>query len=136
MTINTAPNRRILPTTLAAALAGLLLLSGCTKQTDEDGVAAETQTTQTETTNAGSAAEQAGIDRLLVSYADMAHAAYKDSLETAKDLQNAVNTYVDTPTEANLEAQKRHIKQRVSRIRRLKSSALMRVLSALMMSVK
>ncbi|HAM61208.1 MAG TPA: imelysin, partial [Psychrobacter sp.] len=106
MTINTAPNRRILPTTLAAALAGLLLLSGCTKQTDEDGVAAETQTTQTETTNAGSAAEQAGIDRLLVSYADMAHAAYKDSLETAKDLQNAVNTYVEAPTEANLEAAK------------------------------
>lgn len=105
MTINTAPNRRILPTTLAATLAGLLLLSGCTKQTDEEAVATDAQTKQTETTGS-QAAEQAGIDRLLVSYADMAHAAYKDSLETAKTLQDAVNTYVDAPTEANLEAAK------------------------------
>ncbi|MGM8886076.1 imelysin family protein [Psychrobacter sp. 1U2] len=106
MTINTVSNRRILPTTLAATLASLLLLSGCTKQTDEEAVTTDAQTTQTETTSSQAAAEQAGIDRLLVSYADMAHAAYKDSLETAKDLQNAVNTYVETPTEDNLKAAK------------------------------
>ena len=32
MTITTVTSRKILPTTLAAALAGLLMVSGCTKQ--------------------------------------------------------------------------------------------------------
>ena len=105
MTVNTARSRKILPTTSAAALSGLLLLSSCTKQTDETAVdnQAEVQTTE----NIGgsrSAAEQANVDRLLISYADIAHASYKDSLETAKALQTAVNSYVDTPNEATLKA--------------------------------
>ena len=109
MNISPATSRKILPTTLAAALAGILLVSGCTKQSDET-TASEAQTdvqaTQNSDNKTSSAADQAHIDRLLISYADMAHAAYKDSLETAQLLQTAVNTYVDTPTQANLDAAK------------------------------
>ena len=36
MTITTETRRKILPTTLAVALAGLLMVSGCTKKTEED----------------------------------------------------------------------------------------------------
>ena len=110
MTITTVTNRKILPTTLAVALAGLLMVSGCTKKTDEDMATAEAQT-EVVSTEAGdsiemSAAEKAHIDRLAISYANMAHAAYKDSLDTAKALQTAVDTYVATPTQANLDAAK------------------------------
>lgn len=109
MNNSSATSRKILPTTLAAALAGILLVSGCTKQSDETPTAeAQTDIQGAENTDSktSSAAEQAHIDRLLISYADMAHAAYKDSLETAKLLQTAVNAYVDTPTQANLDAAK------------------------------
>ena len=111
MTITTVTSRKILPTTLAVALAGLLMVSGCTKQADEDTAA--TAETQTEVANTESgdgtemtAAEKAHIDRLIISYANMAHAAYKDSLDTAKALQTAVETYVATPTQENLDAAK------------------------------
>ena len=110
MTITTETRRKILPTTLAVALAGLLMVSGCTKKTEEDTAATETQTevvsTETGDNTEISAAEKAHIDRLIISYANMAHAAYKDSLETAKKLQTAVNTFVATPTQANLDAAK------------------------------
>ncbi|MEO1850545.1 MAG: imelysin family protein, partial [Psychrobacter sp.] len=110
MTITTETRRKILPTTLAVALAGLLMVSGCTKKTEEDTAATETQTevvsTETGDNTEISAAEKAHIDRLVISYANMAHAAYKDSLETAKKLQTAVNTFVATPTQANLDAAK------------------------------
>ena len=110
MTIHTVTSRKIFPTTLAAALAGLLMVTGCTKQTDEDAAAVDTQTevktTPDEGSTKASAAEKVSLDRLLLSYADMAQAAYKDSLETAKLLQTAINTYVDTPTQANLDAAK------------------------------
>ena len=111
MTITTVTRRKILPTTLAAALAGMLMVSGCTKQTTEDTTtAAETQTEVKNTESADntklSAADRAHTDRLMISYANMAHAAYKDSLETAKLLQTAVETYVATPTQANLDAAK------------------------------
>ncbi|GAA0808556.1 imelysin family protein [Psychrobacter piscatorii] len=110
MTITTETRRKILPTTLAVALAGLLMVSGCTKKTEEDTAATETQTevvsTETGDNTDISAAEKAHIDRLMISYANMAHAAYKDSLDTAKTLQAAVDTYVATPTQANLDAAK------------------------------
>ena len=111
MTITTVTSRKILPTTLAAALAGLLMVSGCTKQAKEDtDTTADTQTAVQDTTAADttklSAVDQAYTDRLMISYANMAHAAYKDSLDTAKALQTAVETYVTTPTQANLDAAK------------------------------
>ncbi|MGO3641192.1 MAG: imelysin family protein, partial [Psychrobacter sp.] len=111
MTITTVTNRKILPTTLAAALAGLLMVSGCTKQTEENTDAnteaqAEVQSTESADTTDLSTTEQADTDRLMDSYANMAHAAYKDSLDTAKLLQAAVEAYVATPTQENLEAAK------------------------------
>lgn len=110
MTITIETRRKILPTTLAVALAGLLMVSGCTKKTEEDTAPTEMQTevvsTETGDNTEISAAEKAHIDRLVISYANMAHAAYKDSLETAKKLQTAVNTFVATPTQANLDAAK------------------------------
>ena len=107
MNITTVTSRKILPTTLAAALAGILMLSGCSKPANEKAATDTTaETTENADSKTSSAASQAQLDRLLVSYADMAHAAYKDSLETAKLLQSAVNTYVETPTQANLDAAK------------------------------
>ena len=109
MNITTATSRKILPTTLAVALAGIVMVTGCAKQSEDTAVVdtqTETQSEATDSTEKVSAAEQANIDRLLISYADMAHADYKDSLDTAKILQTAVNTYVDTPTQANLDAAK------------------------------
>ena len=64
----------------------------------------------------------------MISYANMAHAAYKDSLDTAKALQTAVETYVTTPTQANLDAAKAAYKARASRIRKLRFSVLMKAL--------
>lgn len=109
MNMTTVTSRKILPTTLAAALAGILLVSGCTKQANDDTATdAQTEVQNTDAANnkTTSGAEQANIDRLALSYVNMAHAAYKDSLDTAKTLQTAVNAYVDAPTEANLEAAK------------------------------
>lgn len=103
MTIITATSRKILPTTLAAALAAMLMVSGCTKQASDD---TKTESAQGSDTSKTPAADQANVDRLLLSYSDMAQAAYQDSLATAKLLQAAVNTYVDTPTQANLDAAK------------------------------
>ncbi|WP_350560186.1 imelysin family protein [Psychrobacter sp. CAL346-MNA-CIBAN-0220] len=110
MTINTVTSRKTLPTTLAVALASILIMSGCTKQTDDTAATDKQTDTQTMTNDKDtmklSAADQAHIDRLLLSYADMVHAAYNDSLETGKILQTAVNTYVATPTQVNLDAAK------------------------------
>lgn len=46
------------------------------------------------------------LDNLLTSYANMALAAYSDSLEGAKQLQAAVDKLVAEPTQANLDAAK------------------------------
>ena len=107
MNINNALRQKMLPSALAAALAGILMASGCTKQTDDSVDAAAQTDAQVMAADAEQpAADAAKIDRLLISYADMAHAAYKDSLDLAKELQTAVNTYVEIPTQENLEAAK------------------------------
>ncbi|MGO2212577.1 imelysin family protein [Psychrobacter alimentarius] len=111
MTITTVMRRQILPTTLAATLAGLLMVSGCTKQANEDTNAdattqSEVQSTETTDDTTLSAVDKAHTDRLMISYANMAHAAFKDSLDTAKALQVAIDTYVATPTQSNLDAAK------------------------------
>ena len=107
MNIMTVTSRKILPTTLAAALAGILMVSGCSKQSDEKAnTDTPIETAEKTASKTSSAADKAHMDRLLISYADMANAAYKDSLETAKLLQSAVNTYVETPTQEKLDAAK------------------------------
>ncbi|MGO3177572.1 imelysin family protein [Psychrobacter sp.] len=106
MTIITTTSRKILPTTLAAALAGLLMVSGCTQQTEETSDASADTQTEVQETESADNTEMSPADELVTSYANIAHAAYKDSLETAKTLQTAVEAYVDTPTQANLDAAK------------------------------
>ncbi len=44
---------------------------------------------------------------VLTNYSNIAHAGFEDSLITAKALQKAVNTFVATPTEINLNAAKK-----------------------------
>lgn len=102
MSISTVISRKVLPSTLVAALAGVLMLSGCGKQSNEDTTEVQTKVAVADNVKL-SAAEQANIDRLIISYSDMAQAAYKDSLDTAKLLQMAVNAYVETPTQSNLD---------------------------------
>ena len=59
MSITTVTSRKILPTTLAAALATILMMTGCSKQNNEDTAATDTQAetaqvgTKTKTSAAG-----------------------------------------------------------------------------------
>lgn len=105
MTIIADQKTKLLPTTLSIALAAILTITGCSKQAEETATDTKIETTSTDTKQT-SASEQANLDRLLLSYSDMAYAAYTDSLDTAKLLQTAVNSYIDAPTEANLETAK------------------------------
>ena len=98
-----------LPTALVVALAATLTISGCTKKSDETPVETDAQVVETDGSaeqTAAVATNDAHIDRLLVSYADMAQAGYEDALEGAIKLESAIDTFVETPTEANLEAAK------------------------------
>ncbi|MDO5769073.1 MAG: imelysin family protein [Psychrobacter sp.] len=93
---------------LVLALSALLMVSGCTKKTEEATSDTTAQTATEETPASGKeqpvtgAASEASMDRLLVSYADMAQAAYEDALAGAKSLETAIDTFVAEPTEANL----------------------------------
>ncbi len=106
MTLTAMTKGRLVKTGLASAMAAALLLTGCSKTNNSDPQAETTTAQSSDASAKPSAAEQANLDRLLLSYADMAHAAFKDSLDTAKQLQTAVNTFVDDPTQANLDAAK------------------------------
>lgn len=53
--------------------------------------------------NSEPSATQANVKNTIV---DVAHAMYSNSLETAKDLQDAVDALIETPTEPNLQAAK------------------------------
>lgn len=98
-----------LNTVLMSALLTTLALSGCSKE-QEEGKAVEGATEVTADNNKQQATttanDEASVNKLLTSYADMAQASYEDSLSEAKKLQKAVDTFVADPTEANLEAAK------------------------------
>lgn len=51
-----------------------------------------------------SKAEQPAVKNVLKTYADIAQAAYEDSLDTAKTLKLAVDAFLAEPTDANLRA--------------------------------
>ena len=99
---------KALPMAMAITVAGLLSITGCSKPADEASEAADNaQVVESAGSEAVTAsASDAHIDRLVVSYANMAQAAYEDSLAEAKKLQAAINTFVATPTEENLAAAK------------------------------
>nr|WP_241878647.1 imelysin family protein [Psychrobacter sp. PraFG1]UNK05196.1 hypothetical protein MN210_14760 [Psychrobacter sp. PraFG1] len=91
-----------------ATLIGALTLSGCSKEADnasgaENSAEVTNETTETKNTQT-LAGDEASVNKLLTSYADMAQAAYEDSLSEAKKLQAAVDALVANPTQQNLEA--------------------------------
>lgn len=93
-------------TVLMSALITTLALSGCSKEKDDAAqsnqeVAVENNAQKGTATVAG---DEASVNKLLTNYADMAQAAYEDSLTEAKKLQQAVDVFIADPTEANLEA--------------------------------
>lgn len=99
---------------LMSVLVTTLALSGCSKKEDSAAqssgeVAAIDNEQQTDTPSAS--ADKEAVNKLLTSYADMAQAAYEDSLTEAKKLQKAVDTFIAEPTEANLKAAQAAYKQ-------------------------
>ena len=97
-------------TSLSIAITGFLFLSGCQKPVEDTTVQADADaTSQTEVTTVD--ATMNNEQKLLTSYANMAQAAYEDSLEEAKKLQAAIDTFVATPTQANLDAAKAAYKE-------------------------
>lgn len=90
-----SPLRAVLAT---AAVAGLLALAGCGSSDDEEAA----DTTQTPT----SEAEEATVDNRTVTttYADGVLAAYDASIASATAMQAAIETLVEEPTDANLQA--------------------------------
>ncbi|HHG88990.1 MAG TPA: peptidase [Devosia sp.] len=58
---------------------------------------------QTDTTQSQTEATPVSVREVVVSYTDLAQAAYEDSVRTAQDLKSAIETLLDEPTEENLE---------------------------------
>lgn len=74
--------------TVLSLAIGAAMLTGCADQMQKEQVQVSTP------------------DAVLNHYADIALATYEDSLTTAQTLQTAVNTLLDNPTDANLQAAK------------------------------
>ncbi|HER35551.1 MAG: hypothetical protein JXJ30_01360 [Halothiobacillaceae bacterium] len=51
-----------------------------------------------------SADRMADLNKVLVTNADIAHAVYADAVDTAEDLQAAIDRLIESPTQANLDA--------------------------------
>lgn len=114
MALTTTTRKSKLNTVLMSALLTTLALSGCSKE-QEEGKAVEGATEVTVDNNKQQATttanDEASVNKLLTSYADMAQASYEDALSEAKKLQKAVDTFVADPTEANLKAAKAAYKE-------------------------
>lgn len=92
---------------LATAIATAMFVSGCAKEQPTEAEHAEHDHKEGEAHATAVEVEKGKeAEALLNSFADMALASYSDSLEGAKKLQVALNTYVDEPTQANLDAAK------------------------------
>lgn len=95
-----------LNTVVISAFIATLALSGCSKE-KQDNTEKSNEVAidnQQQTNGAAINASEASVNQLLTSYADMAQAAYEDSLAGAKKLQQAVDIFLEEPTQANLEA--------------------------------
>lgn len=95
--------RRPLYALLTLALATSCKSSDDDKNGDGTGTGADDGGTGT---GAGVEHDLDKLKQVLETNADIAFAAYSDSVTTAKALEAAINTLVDDPTEANLEAAK------------------------------
>ena len=80
--------RNMKNSTKLGAAASLFTLIGCT-------VSAASLAT--------SMSENAAPEAVLVTYANIAHAGYEDSLNTAKTLQDAINAFVSEPTKESMD---------------------------------
>lgn len=95
-----------LNTVVISAFIATLALSGCSKE-KQDNTEKSNEVAidnQQQTNGAAINAAEASVNQLLTSYADMAQAAYEDSLAGVKKLQQAVDVFLEEPTQANLEA--------------------------------
>lgn len=95
-----------LNTVVISAFIATLALSGCSKE-KQDNTEKSNEVAidnQQQTNGAAINASETSVNQLLTSYADMAQAAYEDSLAGAKKLQQAVDVFLEEPTQANLEA--------------------------------
>ncbi len=89
-----------------SGLIATLALSGCSKDKEDVSQSSKEITNDNKTQNqaTGVASDEVSVNKLLTNYADMAQAAYEDSLAEAKKLQKAIDTFVANPTEANLDS--------------------------------
>lgn len=104
-------SRPFLYTSLSIAVSGLLFLSGCQKPAEDAATQADANSAEQAEVVAVDDANMSNEQKLLTSYANMAQASYEDSLEGAKKLQAAIDTFVATPTQANLDAAKAAYKE-------------------------
>jgi putative iron-regulated protein len=85
--------------TMALALAAVLAACG------DDG--SDPQTPDAGTTPDAAPADLVTREEVVAHYAVMVHANYSDALDKAKQMQTAIETFLDAPSEATFEAAKR-----------------------------
>lgn len=102
-------NHRFTAKLLAAGLALSIVGASCSSDGSDGSGDGDTKETTT-TTGSGAASELAITDEQALdaatTYADVVFAAYSETVDSAEQLQDAVATFVDDPTDANLEAAK------------------------------
>lgn len=91
-----------------ALTVSALLIAGCDNNGQEAATSAQSETPQSEVQSKAQSQTSATVTKadVVAHYADLAHTTYQDALTTAKALDEAVDTFLATPTEANMEAAK------------------------------
>ncbi len=84
-------------------LALALVLTACGD--DDDDPATSSDTTPTTDAPAATLSDDQAL-AAATTYADVVHAAYQATVDSATEMQTAIQTFVDDPTDANLEAAK------------------------------
>jgi len=95
-----------MPLASASLLAIAISLAGCGDSSDKEKSAAAPAPASTATAAAPTAAtgnvDQAASKAVVSHYAELAYAAFADSLSTAQNLQSAVNAFLAAPSDATL----------------------------------
>ena len=97
-----------MPLASASLLAIAISLAGCGDSSDKEKAAAQAPTPATSTSPAAATpavnVDEAAAKAVVAHYAELAHAAFADSLSTAQTLQKAVDAFLATPNDATLKA--------------------------------
>ena len=97
-----------MPLASASLLAIAISLAGCGDSSDKEKSASAPAPASTATAAAPTAAtgnvDQAASKAVVAHYAELAYAAFTDSLSTAQTLQSAVNAFLAAPSDATLKA--------------------------------